>query len=183
MVIRLLKDRLEPLCGQLLTLRPLRWEDTERYAAAKWGAVAWNAKGEPDREAMAEAVANAMRDRNRYDFLLLARGEQVIGEAALREIDWEMESGRGSVLLFGQAGPEFGEEGLALLLRFAFERLCLHRFEAEARGGDLRWQNTLERAGFRREGVRREALWLDGRYRDLALYSMLDREYQGYGRA
>ena len=53
-------------------------------------------------------------------------------------------------------GQGFGSEALALMMRFAFHELGLHRIELEVFETNLRAMKTYRALGFVEEGVRRE---------------------------
>ena len=64
------------------------------------------------------------------------------------------------------AGRGYMAEGLALVLRYAFERLRLHRLEAQIQPGNHASIGLVRRLGFRREGYSPEMLFIDGAWRD-----------------
>jgi ribosomal-protein-alanine N-acetyltransferase len=64
------------------------------------------------------------------------------------------------------AGQGYMAEGLGLVLRYAFERLRLHRLEAQIQPGNHASIGLVRRLGFRREGYSPELLFIDGAWRD-----------------
>jgi len=64
------------------------------------------------------------------------------------------------------AGQGYMAEGLGLVLRYAFERLRLHRLEAQIQPGNHASIGLVRRLGFRREGYSPELLFIDGGWRD-----------------
>ena len=180
MVIRLLKENLETMHAGLAALRPLCVEDAEEYAEAKYNPDGDGLGAFTPGEVRA-AVADAVRDRDRYDFLVVDPAGAILGEAVLEAIDWGAEAGRLRILLFREEvlGTGVGKAAMDLLLEFAFDRLCLHRVESEILDSDLRSRRACESSGFLREGVRREAVSVDGGFLDTALYSLLEQEYHG----
>jgi [ribosomal protein S5]-alanine N-acetyltransferase len=64
------------------------------------------------------------------------------------------------------AGQGYMSEGLALVLRHAFQQLRLHRLEANIQPGNHASQKLVQRLGFRREGYSPEMLFIDGAWRD-----------------
>ncbi len=71
-------------------------------------------------------------------------------------------------------------EGLALTLKFAFERLRLHRIEAACLPHNRPSRGLLLKTGFREEGYAREFLCIDGKWQDHVLFGILSNGWQ-YG--
>ena len=70
-------------------------------------------------------------------------------------------------------------EAVELLLGFAFERLGLHRLEADADPQNVGSLRVLERQGFRREGYLRERWHTLGQVQDAVFLGLLRREWKG----
>ncbi|WP_187438109.1 GNAT family N-acetyltransferase [Actinomadura decatromicini] len=64
------------------------------------------------------------------------------------------------------AGKGYMREGLALVVRYAFEQLRLHRLEAQIQPGNYASIELVRRVGFRSEGYSPELLYIDGAWRD-----------------
>jgi ribosomal-protein-alanine N-acetyltransferase len=82
----------------------------------------------------------------------------------------------------GQIGYWIGEryagrglmfEALELLITYTFEALRLHRIEAACIPGNQRSLRLLEKAGFRREGLLRSYLRINGIWQDHYLYALV----------
>jgi ribosomal-protein-alanine N-acetyltransferase len=69
-------------------------------------------------------------------------------------------------------------EGLDLTLKFAFERLRLHRLEAACLPHNAPSRGLLLKAGFREEGYAREYLCIDGKWQDHVLFGMLASDWR-----
>ena len=70
-------------------------------------------------------------------------------------------------------GRGIGTEAQRLLVAYLFEHTRVHRIEAFTDAANHAEQRALEKAGFRREGVIREAQWRGGSWHDQVLYSIL----------
>lgn len=74
-------------------------------------------------------------------------------------------------------GRGVGQEALRQLLRYGFEELGLHRIYLHVLATNERAIRTYERAGFRREGVLREAALIEGAWTEVILMAMLRHEH------
>ncbi|MBF9252792.1 GNAT family N-acetyltransferase [Pontibacter sp. 172403-2] len=79
----------------------------------------------------------------------------------------EQQQGKGIMLRSCQA-----------LVNYAFEMMDMNRIQIKVGVGNLRSSNIPQKLGFTLEGVQREAEFLNGRFHDLELYSLLQREWQ-----
>ena len=68
------------------------------------------------------------------------------------------------------------------LTEVAFRVLAMHRVWLTADPKNTRSCAVAERLGFRLEGIRREDTYTDGRFRDTALYAVLEDEWPADGR-
>ena len=76
-------------------------------------------------------------------------------------------------------GQGLAAEAARAVLGFAFERMQVHRVEAQTLAENLRSVRLLENLGFRREGTRRECVRDDhGTCHDLTLYGLLAHEWR-----
>lgn len=71
------------------------------------------------------------------------------------------------------AGMGYMYEALGLVSHHAFDTLRLHRLEAACIPGNARSIGVLEKAGFRREGLLRSYLRINGTWHDHLLYALI----------
>lgn len=74
------------------------------------------------------------------------------------------------------AGQGYMSEGLGLVVRYAFERLRLHRLEANIQPGNHPSLNLVRRHGFRNEGYSPELLFVDGVWADHERWALVNRD-------
>ena len=75
------------------------------------------------------------------------------------------------------AGQGYMSQRLRLVLRDAFDRIELHRVEANIQPGNARSIAIVERLGFRREGYSPRYLRIGGRWRDHVRSAILAEEF------
>ncbi len=71
-----------------------------------------------------------------------------------------------------------GTEALKLILDFGFNNLRLNRIELVCWSFNKRGQKAYEKAGFIKEGIRRQKLFRDGKYYDEYCYGILKKEWE-----
>lgn len=75
-------------------------------------------------------------------------------------------------------GCGFMTEAVALILRFAFKDLKLHRIEANVQPENLPSIAVLKRCGFTREGFSRKYLKIAGRWRDHERFAIIKEDWK-----
>jgi RimJ/RimL family protein N-acetyltransferase len=136
---------------------PMSREAEENYLAA-------NASGDgPDRRWAIETLAG--------DYL---------GGISLMSIDWIDRSAQVGIVIGSKThwGKGFGTDAMRLVLRFAFDKMNLHRVWLNVYDFNPRGIKSYEKCGFKREGIQREYRYIDGKYHDAMLMAILEDEYR-----
>lgn len=92
-------------------------------------------------------------------------------------VSWRPAGSHGNWEIGAALFPEFrvrgiGTEAQRRLVRYLFDVTPAQRIEAGTEVDNLAEQRALEKAGFRREGVRRGAYFRAGRWRDSLMYGL-----------
>lgn len=111
-------------------------------------------------------------------FLVCADGERV-GEAFLFDLDEQ----RGQVELGYWIAPDeqgngYATEAAELLVEYAFDQRRLHKVNARVLAFNEGSRRVLESVGFEREGLLRDAFYVDGEYVDADRYGLLEGEWR-----
>lgn len=132
------------------------------------------------REEVVDAFLQWVEAGDRYHFLILNPAGAIVGESVLNEIDWQARSANFRIGLFhpGDRGKGVGTWAVETTRDFAFGELGLHRLELDVFSFNPRAERAYEKAGFRREGVLRDALWDGKTYADDILMAMLEEEWR-----
>jgi len=81
-------------------------------------------------------------------------------------------------LVIAEPGRGLGRRTLRLLKKLAFERLGAHRLWLDVMAHNERARHLYASEGFTAEGTLREAIRVDGCFRDLVLMSVLEHEHR-----
>lgn len=136
-------------------------------------------------DGVAEAGWHASHDRRPLPAeihlgIVLDEGDQLIGTTGFVRLDWLNRTGTTGTLI-GDArcwGKGYGTEAKALILEYAFLTLNLHRVQSEVVAYNERSARHLLRNGFVKEGVRREAIFRQGRYHDVVDFGILREDWE-----
>jgi RimJ/RimL family protein N-acetyltransferase len=95
---------------------------------------------------------------------------QYLGNVWLHAIHWVNRNAELRILLGSEAarGQGHGTRACRLLLRFAFEKLGLHKVYLYVSSGNPRARRAFEKAGFGEEGVLRDEFFIDGQFLDVS---------------
>jgi len=179
-------DRKPPVVfleGEHLYLRPLELSDLDR--CHRWindpqTRLPLGSFLPASEKAEREYIENATGTQDNIQFaIVLKDGDRHIGGTGLHDVRWK---DRAAVfgLLIGEKdfrGKGYGGEATRLMLRYAFETLNLNRVELWVFASNQPAIRAYEKSGYVREGIRREYSFIEGKYVDSFVYSILAREY------
>jgi RimJ/RimL family protein N-acetyltransferase len=111
--------------------------------------------------------------------IVLKDGDRHIGNAGLHRLNLVDRNAE-----FGIAIGEkdcwhkgYGTEATRLMAGYGFNTLNLHRIYLRVHSNNPRGVSTYEKAGFKQEGVMRQAVFRQDRYHDVILMGLLREEY------
>jgi RimJ/RimL family protein N-acetyltransferase len=115
------------------------------------------------------------------ELLIVTTDDSVIGSITYRQVAYGPNSGSqayaiGLHLVPEARGQGYGTEAQRLMAAYLFATFPISRVEAQTDVTNLAEQRSLEKAGFTREGIIRQAQWRNGVWHDLVLYSKLRNE-------
>ncbi len=84
----------------------------------------------------------------------------------------------GLVILKEYRGKGFGKSALNILLEYAFNERRLHKFEGFCFDENIASSKMMESLGCKLEGTSRECVFMNGKYHNRLLYSLLEDEYR-----
>jgi RimJ/RimL family protein N-acetyltransferase len=104
-----------------------------------------------------------------------------IGCCGLQRIDWRNRHADLGIMIGAVAdrGRGYGSDAVRCLVDHALLDLGLHRVELEVYADNLPARRCYERLGFVLEGVRRQATWKGGTFKDNVVMAVLATEWNG----
>ncbi|HQY14477.1 MAG: GNAT family N-acetyltransferase [Ilumatobacteraceae bacterium] len=171
-------------------LRPVQRDDLSwmvAMAADKEAVGEHNWCGAPDADELLGRLHHQFQcdgflDRRGGRLVVLVDGE-AIGDVSWRPAQWGPSEGSvcpaiGIALLPQFRGKGYGTIAQRLLADHLFREYGAHRVQSDTAADNPAEQRALEKAGFRREGIVRDAEERDGRFHDHVLYGLLREEWQ-----
>lgn len=132
------------------------------------------------KEEVTSFFLKSLEEDDRYFFLIIAPDGRIAGESVINEIDWDLRRANFRIGLFHvtERGKGIGAWATEATRDFAFETLKLHRLELDVYSFNPQAEKTYLKAGFKREGVLRDAVMDGGKYADDILMSILEDEWR-----
>ena len=114
-------------------------------------------------------------------YIIETETDGVIGLTGLREIDWKNGTAKGGGIRLLK--KEMRSKGVATdaymtMLRYAFNELRLHRVCTAALDYNGASLHFMEKCGFKREGVLRDAVYKNGSFHDEIILACLKSDYE-----
>lgn len=170
------------LKGEKIILRPMRVTDASLYV--RWlndpEVNKFLATRELTLKAEKEKLKKITKETPQQHFAIETKGGITIGGAELsvknkRARRAELGLHIGDKNYWGQG---LGKEVMNLLLQYGFKKLKLHRIELDVYEYNKRAIALYKKLGFKKEGVRREHNFYNGKFYSTYHMSILDREFE-----
>ena len=132
------------------------------------------------KEEVTSFFLKSLAESNRCFFLILSPDGKIIGETVLNEIDWDLRCANFRIGLYHmtERGKGIGTWATKVTCDYAFEHLKLHRLELDVYSFNPRAEKVYLKAGFKREGVLRDAIMDGNECADVILMSILEDEWR-----
>ncbi|HWD77843.1 MAG TPA: GNAT family protein [Kribbella sp.] len=170
------------LTGDRVILRPLDEGDYDALATAMNDpdvARLTGSHGQIGEEQAREWMRTRKDQTDRLDLAIVDKASGlVVGEAVLNQWDPDNRCCNFRILI-GPAGQGrgLGTEATRLIVGYGIEELGLHRISLGVYAFNPRARSAYEKAGFKQEGVLRDALLWDGEWVDEIVMSVLATEW------
>lgn len=122
---------------------------------------------------------NMIHEKNSLRFVIETTRQGAVGYAAFTDIDWKNRCARAGIMLVKESIAQgLGLDAVMAGTRYAFDELQLNRLEADILAyNSVSWR-IAEKAGYKLEGTKRQAVYKNGKYHDLKSYAILREDYE-----
>jgi RimJ/RimL family protein N-acetyltransferase len=173
----------EAIIGRRVSLRPLERGDLAR--SIKWlnDSEIMRLLGRRHHLSMAEEekwYEDYLKSGKSRIFAIEDENGSHIGNIGLHNIDNENRSTSLGIVVGERSrwGMGYGSDALVTVLRYAFRELGMHKVSLRVFHNNERAIKSYKRCGFKKEGVMREQVFKDGKFHNLFIMSILDREFK-----
>lgn len=170
------------IIGDNIILRSITMEDTENIV--KWRKnpeVRRNFifRGEITQESHNHYMETKVANGEVLQYIILTKeDEKPVGSVYFRDVDLHNNSAEYGVFIGEDSARRkgIGTETAKLFTRYGINELGLHRISLRVLSGNDVAYRTYENAGFKKEGVFRDMVFLDGEYRDVIFMALLKED-------
>jgi ribosomal-protein-alanine N-acetyltransferase len=114
-----------------------------------------------------------------YWGISLKSSDKIIGALGFYHIDWKHKfTATGNLLAKKYWNQGIMSEAQSAIVNFGFNKMKLHRIEAQIFVGNIPSYKMFEYLNFKREGILRENFLIEGKFEDSYMYSMLKSEFE-----
>lgn len=167
-------------------MRPADRKDAEHYYEQNYNPLDQEAArltGSKEYFSKEEVISffhKSIEDEERYLFLLIAPDGRIIGESVINEIDVALRCANFRIVIYHPdgRGKGIGTWMVEKTRDFAFEELKLHRLSLDVYSFNPRAKKVYLKAGFKQEGILRDAVRDGVGYADDILMSILEDEWR-----
>lgn len=117
-------------------------------------------------------------DGNGFEAGIRYKGK-LVGMVGIHPVNWAKKAASlGYYLAEEASGKGVMTRCVEVVLRYAFEELQLNKVEIHCGAANVKSRAIPERLGFQLDGIMRDGEWLYDHFHDIAVYSMLAREWK-----
>ena len=168
--------------GKRVFLRPLSFDDLEgdyQFWLNDTEIVRHNSHGKfPYSKAILKSyIESSIKDETKIVLAINdSKSLKHIGNISLQSIDW---INRNCEIAFLLGNKDFWSKGIMkeagdLLINHAFQNLNLHRIYCGTSSNNIGMQKLATKLGMKKEGVRKDSIFNDGRYYDIIEYGIIN---------
>ena len=121
----------------------------------------------------------SINDSKNQRFVIETQEDGAVGLATLTSIDWKNRTATHGIKLAKRENRTkgIGTDTVMAIMRYAFDQLQFHRLDGSWFESNVGSVKLYTKCGWKQEGIKREAVYKSGHYRDLTIAGILSTEY------
>ena len=122
---------------------------------------------------------NHYNDNTNFRFVIETEEDGAVGIATLTGIDWKNRRATHGIKLANKErrSKGIGTDTVMAIMRYAFDELQLNRLDGSWFPENIASRGMYMKCGWKEEGIRRNYIFKNGKYRDLVVVGILADEY------
>ncbi len=173
------------LKGEKITLRPLNIEDAKHTLELRYDVEAnksliaypYPVNIENEREWIENLYPKGVRE-NIYFAIEENTSNKFVGYLSLQKINYINRNGNfGVILLKKFRGKGYSVEAMKLFFTYVFNQINLRKIKLEVLKENEKAIKIYQDLGFNEEGILKEHIYQDGKYKDLLLMSLFSKDF------
>ncbi len=114
-----------------------------------------------------------------FRFIIETAEDGAVGVATLLDIDWKNRMAQHGIKLSSKRyrGKGIGTDAVMAIMRYAFDELGLNRLNGSWFPDNVPSKNMYMKCGWKEEGIRRNYIYKQGKFKDLVETGILAEEY------
>ncbi len=169
--------------GEKIYLRAMEPEDMEMYRDmindedVSRMVVGWSFP--VSKKEQMDWYERAVTDENKRFTICMLDDDKPVGMVTLTDIDLVNRSAVHGIKLHPSCpkGKGVGTDAVMTLMEYAFNQLNLNRLDGEWLLYNVASKGLYEKCGWHEEGVKKQAIFRDGKYHDLAITGIIKEEF------
>lgn len=119
-------------------------------------------------------------DQRNFRFVIESPEDGPVGIATLVDIDWKNRRATHGIKLANKErrSKGIGTDTVMAIMRYAFDELGLHRLDGSWFDFNVASKGLYAKCGWKEEGVLREYVYKQGKWRDLTTVGVLESDYR-----
>jgi RimJ/RimL family protein N-acetyltransferase len=166
----------------MLKLRELRLEDIdEMYEFIEDNEIASNfifTRYPSSKEGLGKFITKSWGNHNDIHFAITNEENKYVGTVSLKNINYVDRNAEYAIVLRKNFwGKNYAFEATKQIVEYGFQRINLHKIYLNVLSSNIRANKFYEKVGFKREGVFKEHLYVNGKYEDLNWYYITKKQF------
>jgi diamine N-acetyltransferase len=166
----------------MVKLRELRLEDIDAmYEFIEDEEIALNfvfTRYPSSKEGLSKFITNSWGNHNDVHFAITNEENEYVGTVSLKNINYVDRNAEYAIALRKTFwGKNYAFEATKLIIEYGFNRINLHKIYLNVLSSNIRANKFYQKFRFKKEGLFKEHIYLNGKYEDLSWYYIINEQF------